>query len=662
MPQLIEIPGEGLAEFPDSMSDADIVSAIQRLSPSAPQQRGGGPQGPRVYRTQAQRGEDQARAQQRELAATKNALMAAFPRQESLWDMNLGGAEVSGNITGNILAAMVLNVPREIAGLAGETVARARMAIPGGPDVDPFAARERWSSAVPGFTPSPEAQEVLQQTAGRAAESVNAWAERQSPAVQAALTTARFGGEVAGTIFGGRALMNAGRKVVSPPLLPPEQVLAQRALRSPQSVGAAAAAPDVSAASAPLRQAISEAGRRNRTINSDALGRHLKGDRLPVPVRYTEGQATQNPALLSRERNLRGKHQELADRFNEQNQALADNLRVLRDEAGSEVFTTNRLEHGQRLVDAYLAVDDAANTRIGALYRKLRDAAGGQFPVDAKKLWESASEKLHKALLYEHAPGPEMIQLRRAMEQGSMTFEQFEALRTNLARTMRSTTDGNVKAAAGILRDAMEELPLQGGAARLKPLADQARAAARTRFQALEADPAYKAAVRGTIKPETFVNQYVIRGNPAELKRMVATLAEDPAALQTARVAVLDYLREAAKVDSSGNFASASFNRALQKIDPRLREILDIKTIETLHDLGDVARDVTGAPAGSFVNYSNTYTAAAADRATSVLEGIVNSQTGGIGGTVLRRGAGVYRDKSFVQQALRPGAGLILER
>lgn len=32
MPQVIEVPGQGMVEFPDNMSDADIVNAIRRTS------------------------------------------------------------------------------------------------------------------------------------------------------------------------------------------------------------------------------------------------------------------------------------------------------------------------------------------------------------------------------------------------------------------------------------------------------------------------------------------------------------------------------------------------------------------------------------------------------------------------------------------------------
>jgi hypothetical protein len=55
-------------------------------------------------------------------------------------------------------------------------------------------------------------------------------------------------------------------------------------------------------------------------------------------------------------------------------------------------------------------------------------------------------------------------------------------------------------------------MPLRAGRTAQRDLADTARAAARERFQALEADPAYKAAVNETTPPDKFVQKFVIGG------------------------------------------------------------------------------------------------------------------------------------------------------
>src|SRR6185437_11309160 len=203
----------------------------------------------------------------------------------------------------------------------------------------------------------------------------------------------------------------------------------------------------------------------------DIAAWHLEADSLPVPIQLSEGQATRDPQLYSVEQNERGRNPVYAQQFQQQEGRLVQNLRAIRDEAGPDVFSANPVEHGDTLINAYKAKDAAAEADINAKYQALRDAAGGEFPVDAGQILDGATQALHKQLLFEHAPAAVMNQLSGMAENG-MTFEQFEALRTNLATIARTSSDGLERRAAGVIRNQMEQLPLEGGAANLKPLAD----------------------------------------------------------------------------------------------------------------------------------------------------------------------------------------------
>lgn len=458
------------------------------------------------------------------------------------------------------------------------------------------------------------------------------------------------------------SLDQAGAMLRRPPPLSAEDVLARSYQNSPQSTSAAAAAPSLAQVSPDLRQGITAAAQKTGgAINPEALQRHIQADTLPVPMQLTAGQATQDPMMISQEMNLRGQQPDLAARFNGQNQKLVDNLQAVRDSTGPEVFSTNPVEHADTLIDAYQAKNDAAQAGIAAKYKALRDANGGQFPVDAKQLLANATEQLHQELLFDHAPKPIMATLNRLADNGSMTFENFESLRTNLARLMRSSPDGNQIAAAGVIRNAMEELPLAPGAAGLKPLADQARAAARTQFQALDADPAYKAAVNKSVPADRFVNRFVINAPRDDLATMRQNLADNPTALQTLGVATIDHLRSAARIadNGSGNFTQAGYNKALQNLAPKIGSLVDPKTAETLQNLGDVARYTQFQPRGSFVNNSNTFVSQAAKYGGGALEHGTNMAFKGIPvGTIVRGAAQKFSTNKLAQQALAPGAGL----
>lgn len=443
-----------------------------------------------------------------------------------------------------------------------------------------------------------------------------------------------------------------------------EGVLARQAQSSAQNMGAASAAPSLTNVSPELKQAIVATARKTGgAINPEVLARHVEADTLPVRVRLTEGQATQDPVIISQEMNLRGqKNSVFAEHFNEQSRQLSENVRAIREEVGPDVFSTNAAEHGDTLMGAYRAKNDVAQSTISEAYKALRDGNGGNFPVDAAALLKGASGQLHKQLLFDHAPKEIMATIGRLAKTGTMTFENFESLRTNLARIQRSpTADGNVKAAAGVIREAMEQLPLAQGAAALKPLADKARALAKQQFEALEADPAYKAAVDESVTPERFVSRYVLGGGRDQVGIMRQNLTGDDAALQTMAVVALDHLRSAARLDPGyqGNFAAASYNKALTTMAPNLRTLFPARAAEQLEQLGNVARYTTAQPRGSFVNNSNTFVAGAADYGAGALEGVANVAAGGVPvGTWTRTAISEARGKRAARRSTAPGAGL----
>lgn len=464
-----------------------------------------------------------------------------------------------------------------------------------------------------------------------------------------------------GTVTGAAGLARGAAGLnFRPPLEAPEQIVSRMSAQSGQSMGAAAAAPSLTNVSPGLRQAISTTARKTGgAINPEALSRHVEADTLPVPIRLTEGQATQNARLISEEMNARGATA-MTEHVNAQNAQLADNMRAIRDQAGPDVFTTNPVEHGETLIAAYRAKDAAAQAQINQAYDTLRNVSGGNFPVDANALLRSATKALHKDLLYDHAPPGVMTTLTRLSKQG-MTFENFEALRTNLARIQRSATDGNERAAASVIRDAMEELPLGPASSQIKPYADAARTAYREQAQALNADPAYKAAVTGSVPPDRFVARFVLNAPRQDVAAMRANLAGNDPAMQTMSVAALDHLRSAAKLDPQyrGNFAAQSFNNALMKLDPKLRELMAPEISETLEKLGNVARYTTSQPRGSFVNNSNTFVAGAATHAANIAEGITNKAAFGIPvGTWMRNALAEGRQRNAFTRSTAPGAGL----
>lgn len=427
------------------------------------------------------------------------------------------------------------------------------------------------------------------------------------------------------------------------------------------------------AASPELKAAISKV--KPADVNTHALERQAEADSMGIKL--TAGQATGDVAIISKEQNARARDLEYAHRFNEQNQQLKNKVNDIRDEAAPDVHGVNHVENGQSLIDAYKETDAALRADISAKYKVLEDANGGQFPIDGRAFVRAAEEGLAKKMKGRYVPPEIRADMDAIRETGKMTFEDFENMRTNLAAEARKaerTGDGNRAYASGLVRDALESLPLDGastfttmsgGAAALKPLADAARAAAKARFDLLKKDPAYKAAVNDSVAADDFINQFVVNGKVKNVKTMVEHLGEGSTAHQTMSAGVINYLkRQAGIVDESGNFSQAGYNKALQKIQPKLRDIMPPKIANDVETLGRVARYTQEQPRGSFVNNSNTLVAAMGEHAKNFAEGAANKLVG-LGvvpvGSMVRNAAAKHSAAKETARHLKPGAGISLK-
>ena len=359
--------------------------------------------------------------------------------------------------------------------------------------------------------------------------------------------------------------------------------------------------------------------------NPAVIEAHAQALNLPVPVQLTKGQSLGDIVLLSREYNQRGKNPELAFRFNEQNRALVENLDALREIAAPDVFDTRPVAIGSTIKNAYQQLDNRLTEDIDAKYTALRDAAGGQFPVDVKALYENSEKSLKKNLLFRLAEKdlPEFRELKDLAESGAMDFETYQYLRRNLGTTARTSSDGNVRTAAGLLIEELEKLPLSKEASGLKALADEARAAARNRFDRLKADPAYKAAIENKVADERFADTFLFgaRGTQAQLRQMIQNLGDDQK--QVLAAAVVQRIRDKT-VNANGEFSPAAYAKEFKGLEPRLLDIFSGETVQTMRDLGDVAKRVKSSPAGSFFNRSGTLVGALAEQAAGAAEQGIN--------------------------------------
>jgi hypothetical protein len=383
----------------------------------------------------------------------------------------------------------------------------------------------------------------------------------------------------------------------------------------------------------PLVQKITAAERAGN-INSTAAGRHIEAGSLPVPVELTAGQATGDIHALSNELNSRAKNPVLADRFNAQNGQINDNLTALRDMVSPDVNVPSGAPTGQAIIDAYKEMDAPVRQRISELYAAARGADGAPAMVDAAPQMTQFERDIgptrFKALpasvqqIFADAKN-NAVSLPATFDQtaGStrpMNVSDLMDIDKTLSGALADVKDGSVRHDIGMLRDRIigsDLNPSSAGQDAFQAYRD-AQAAARTRFQAIDADPAYKAAIGDISRvgepsslADDFVRKYVAGGKTANVTNMLQNLSNDPQNAQLVASGLMDHIRAQAGVDlrtGTGNISQSGLNKALTNQGDKLRAVLGPQASQTLETLGNVARYTQEQPRGSYVNNSNTAT------------------------------------------------------
>lgn len=474
------------------------------------------------------------------------------------------------------------------------------------------------------------------------------------------------------SLLAGAAGASAAERIAAKPALsanpePTAQDLVNERMGA-KSMGAAAAAPDLKRLTSQTREGIMKAAKQGG-LNPEAVAHQYDADTLPVPIRLTKGEATGDADMISRERNSRAQDPERVKFYQQRNEDLIKNLDELRASVSQNVLGRDSLQHGQQMVDSYKTYDAPIVADIDAKYQALRDAAGGDWPVDAKTLHSNVMGALKKELVAHDLTPSLRSTLDEFAATGKMSFDEWLALRRNAGNVARTNPDGNARTAAGIVVHQLEALPLSGGAAELRPLAEAARNAAKARFDAMRADPAYKAAAEdsaevGELSPlaDKFMQKYVVNGKAAHVKKMRETLANDQVATETMAAGALDYLYDRSGA-IKGKLTQDGYNNALRDLSPKIGFMLPSHAIETAEQLGRVAKLTMEQKAGGFENNSNTFVSAAGEHARNVAENVVNYKLGGIpGGTWIRQGLDRRAARKEWRETTAPAAGVKLDK
>jgi hypothetical protein len=468
------------------------------------------------------------------------------------------------------------------------------------------------------------------------------------------------------------AVRGAIRNVRSPNVIPRDPVTtvqAQAALdaaaaNSPQSMGAASSAVRVNELSPGMqgafRKAVQETG---GAVNPDAAINHREADIHGVDL--MEGQATRDPVLYADEQN--STDPKIIARINKQEEQMTDAIDKIRREATPGHVQNNHIENGQIAVDSLKAYDEPIKADINAKYDAARKAsANGDLQMDGSSFVNNANAALKPQSKFRYLPSTvQGILDDVAASKGRMSLDDYQAYQTQLGNEIskaRRAGDGNAESAITKVYAELQKVePLGTETAQAKSLFDTARSAAKARFDAMDADPAYAAAVeevdagikKGKPSPmaDGFLDKYVIgKGAPkANVDALMGKLDEDGKAAVTAHT--LNAIRKGA-VTSNGKISPAGYNSAMEKYGPKLDSLVAPETRESLDSLGRVITNAKVAPPGAPVNYSKS--GVIVNAAKHVGEAAVNAKTFGLGMPIIRNIA----QSRATKRTLAPGAGL----
>jgi hypothetical protein len=408
-----------------------------------------------------------------------------------------------------------------------------------------------------------------------------------------------------------------------------------------------------------IRDDVAKAFRTSDQVSPDAV-RRLADYRL-TGLTPTAAGLTLDPAVVSQQKNLaklgiNSKDQvaqQLGQAQNANNRALTQGLNNL----GAD--TTDDAISGAGTVMGALSQRNArAQDIINGLYSQARDSSGRSALLDHYDFTNRAGDLLHDANV-ESFLTPDIRNKLNSFATGQtpLTVDIAEQFKTGIGKIQRNSSDGNVRTALGLVRQALDDTPLinqgaapaavnagnqlvaAGGAltAGAQPQSlgqdaidafNKARGMNRSWMNIVERTPALQA-VRDGVEPDKFVQQFIVgTGKDASVMgvaQLKNSIKSSPEAMDAVRGQITSYLKQRAlngAADEVGNFSQSAYNKALASIgDRKLALFFSPDDINQMKAIGRVASYEQFQPAGSAVNNSNTAGSAGA----MLLDRVANS-------------------------------------
>lgn len=309
---------------------------------------------------------------------------------------------------------------------------------------------------------------------------------------------------------------------------------------------------------------------------------------------------------------------------------------------------------GQKEINALTQTDAKMVEGIDNAYKKFRDeyvnmrqsqglTIDSDFPVDGNAFLQNTQTALKNELLQHDVP-PSIKSILDDIKNndGKMTYSEFINLDKRLSAKTREGT-GSERAAAFLIRNQLNDIPLSPEAAALQPFYENAKGLAKQRFDIIKSNPAFRKAIgeaadlkeassQGeSLNAAKFHKQFVSEATPEAIRRLKAQIPEGDIAHQAITYGELERAKRAITNANESRIKSDQFADFIRNNKSVLREALPPEAMQDLMEIGLLNSKIGKPEAGAF-NYSNSWTSMMGDLAKQGLLGLGEAKLAGATG------------------------------
>lgn len=341
----------------------------------------------------------------------------------------------------------------------------------------------------------------------------------------------------------------------------------------------------------------------------------------------TQAQLSRDPQTWRSERELAKSNSDLNNVHIDNNEQLTSKWQSLADDTGAQPVDNNT--RMQSTFETLKQGDEAAQADIGAKYTAAREMSGNDAQLNHMRFIDQTSKELEEQGLGSFLKGDIRGVFKGMFDNPDfvLTHGKSEEIVKILNARLKTTTDGNERAALAIVRknldnevdNSIAELSgslgngaSDGGLAGAQGAWNEARGAARERFQNLDSNPTLKAALDDKAPDKAF-DKFVLKADERDLLKLVDELKASPQGQQNLAdlqgAAIEHFLTKATAADN-GAFSTAQLNKAINSFgNNRMKALFSPEQIARINDIQKVGDILMQRPQGAHINDSNTASA-----------------------------------------------------